>query len=105
MTDFDRVAADRGHESVEHLFRDLYVRQDMSIEEVAEELHIGPKTAKRWLKKLGIQLRPRGGAQNVKIAFTEELVQEIIRDGVTAVALRLGVDRTTLIWHLRKRKI
>lgn len=105
MTDFERVASDRGHDSVQHLFYDLYIRQGLSIDAVAEELHIGPQTTKRWLKKLGIQLRPRGGAQNVKITFTPELVEEITRDGVTAVSLRLGVDRTTLLHHLRRMKI
>jgi transposase len=100
--DLAALATQRGYDSIEHMLHDMYVTKVMSIEEVAEDLHVAYRTAKRWLKMYNIKLRPRGGAQNVKITFTDAMLEEVKRDGVTAVALRLGVDRTTVLYHLRR---
>lgn len=100
----EEIAHKRGYDSVPQLLHELYIVAGMSISEVAEDLHVGYKNCKQYLKKAGIQLRPQGGANYQKVTWTQELRDEVLRDGVTAVALRLGVDRNTVAWHMRKEK-
>lgn len=100
--DLEDIAHKRGYETIHHMLHELYVVAGMSINEVAEDLHISYKTAKAHIKAAGIQLRPQGGVNYQKITWTPELRDEVLRDGVTAVALRLGVTSNTVAYHMRR---
>lgn len=98
----DEVLRLSPYDSVEHMLRDLYEVQRWSIPKLMQHLGLAEVTVKSLLRHFGIKTRTRGGANNVKVVLTEELIAEISRDGVTAVALRLGVDYTTLQTKLKK---
>ena len=80
--------------SVQEMLYELYVVRDLSLHEIATQLSVSPWSVRRYLLAAGITLRRPGGRNNIKVELTQELLDEVSRDGITAVAMRLGVDRT-----------
>lgn len=98
------IARDAGYDSVDDCLRAMYVEKGMDVQKIARMLGIGLNTLRGLLSSCGIALRSEGGPHNVKVVMTPELYAEIQRDGVPAVAARMGVNDTTLRWQLAKLK-
>lgn len=98
----DKIARERGYENSNAMIADLYDTQRMSIEKIAKSLFTPIWTLRKRFDELGINVKTRGGRNNVKFEVTKELYNEACRDGVLAVADRVGVDPATVELRLRK---
>lgn len=98
----DKLAKERGYETTAKMLHEMYVVQHMSLESITETLVLPHWTARRILVQLGIQIRSKGGPNNVLIEVTPELIEEVSRDGVTAAARTLGVHPLSLHTRLRE---
>lgn len=92
----ERIAREHGYADYRSMLYECYVVQGMSLVELARRLHIHHNRLKRHLTRFGIPIRKRGGRNHLKIEVTAELLEETIRDGIPAVALRLGVTQSAL---------
>lgn len=97
-----QVAQERGFEDSDALIRDMYITQGKSIKDIQEELFTPMWSLKKRLVRLGIPFRSRGGPNNVITHITRELVEECLRDGVNAVADRLGITTQLLSSRMKK---
>jgi DNA invertase Pin-like site-specific DNA recombinase len=100
MIDWPKIAAERGFVTDEKgdpkaMLCSLY-KEHKSIEAIANELLISRHTVRLAFERFQIEVKGQGGAQYVKFAVTEDLLDEIESTGVTAVARRLGVDYTSV---------
>jgi len=78
-----------------------YVRESMSIREVADHLGCSKDMVYRTLKEYGIELRPgynRSRLRKYKLSILEEGVRE---KGVRGCAKELGVHENTLRYYLK----
>lgn len=100
LDQLESVARNAGYEDFKSLLHDYYVVQRVGLTTLAERLHIAVPRLKRHLKRFGIEVHGRGGANNTKIVVTPELVREVTRDGIPAVARRLGISITALLRQL-----
>lgn len=105
MIDWDTTASQLGYDSPQAMFRDLYVTKHLSIAQIETKLDVSRNVIKEQLLKAGIPKRKPGGPNNAKVVLTQELLDEIRKDGVRAVADRLKLSYTTLYKRLRLRKI
>jgi len=101
MINWDEVAAKLGYTSEVSLWVDLYTTRGLSISQIARKLDVSRNTIRGSLEKAGIQIRKQGGPNNQRLVVTDELVDEIRKDGVAVVAARLGLDYSTLYKRLR----
>lgn len=100
--DWDSVAQRLKYANALAMWQDLYGQQSLSISQLAERLGISRNAIRLALIKAGVVRRTRGGAQNNKtVVVTPDLLSEIRRNGVAAVAKRLDVNGTTLYKRLR----
>lgn len=102
LDELEIVARRAGFADFKSLLDQWYTVERMGLTEVGERLHITWKRARKHLIRYGIPIRGPGGANNVLIVMTKELVQEIARDGVPAVAARLGVQDSVLYARIRR---
>ena len=82
----------------------LYIRESMSIREVADHLGCSKDMVYRTLKEYGIELRPgynRSRLRKYKLSILEEGVRE---KGVRGYAKELGVHENTLRYYLKGAK-
>jgi len=86
------------------MWNDLYVARGLSISKLALKLDISRNTVRDALDRVGIQLRGRGGPNNQKLEVTDELIEDIRENGVTAVAKKLGLSYTTVYKRLYRIK-
>lgn len=91
LQELEDLAAKQGYPSYKDMLHELYVVQGKGLHEIAAMCHVFYRRTRKHLLRFGIPIRARGGPNNVKVVLTDVLVQEIIRDGVPAVAERLGV--------------
>lgn len=102
LHELETVAKLAGFPDYKSLLQQRYQVECVSLQDLAENLHISQPRLKKHLEKYGIPLRKRGGANNVKIVLTAELIQEIARDGIPAVSMRLGVESSVLYARIRR---
>lgn len=102
LDQLDDVARASGFENYKAMLQELYVVQRTALVDLAKQLHITEGRVRKHLHRYGIPLRARGGPNNVKIVMTPELYREVCRDGVPAVAERLGVESGVLYARLKK---
>jgi len=99
-----KVATELGYENTQHMLHELYVVQNVSIAKISARLFTPYRTLYRTMLALGIKIKSRGGRNNVRTEITAELLAEIARDGVAAVAERLGVEPSTFSARLKRTK-
>src|SRR5688500_1257199 len=87
-----RTAKEQGYTGVGQMLRDLYVTQQQGLNLIMRQLMLSEHTLRKLMKLYAIPLRSRGGPNNVHVVLSPELLAEVVRDGVKAVATRLGVD-------------
>jgi transcriptional regulator of acetoin/glycerol metabolism len=105
MTDWTTIAKTLGYASDAAMWQDLYVTQRLSIDTLSTRLGVGRNTIRQTLKKHNVVIRGRGGANNNALDLTDEVIEEVRKNGVLAVAKRLEINYTTLYKRLRARGI
>lgn len=83
-------------------------KQFNSIEGIASELMVSRHTVRVAFEHFNVPVKTQGGPTRTKLVVTEDLLDEIEANGLTAVAKRLDLDYTTVYKRtrelLRKRK-
>lgn len=92
----NELAIRNGFADYQSMLYDLYVMQGFSIENIANRFHVHQRRIRRHLTMYGIRIRSRGGPNYMRIVLTQSLIEEVLRDGIAAVAERLGVDGANL---------
>lgn len=108
MIDWVGTATRLGYESPTKMWEDLYEGKKLSLVQIQRKLGVSRNVIRHELVKAGIVSRTRGGPNNKKIVITDDLIDEVKKIGITAVAKRLGLDYTTLykrIYRLRGLRI
>lgn len=100
-TRLEELAKERGFDSTASMLHDMYDAQQMSLTEICENLVTPMWSLRKAFAAAGIEARTKGGRNNVKFEITPELIDEVSRDGVSYVSMRLGVDYLTLANRLR----
>lgn len=99
----EAMASELGYESVRAMLHSFYVDKRMSIGNIAAALGMGFSNTRRLLDEHDVPLRDLGERlHNGNVDMTFDLVQEMLRHGVGAVAARLNVDESTVRFHLLK---
>lgn len=99
----DALAREQGWENAETMVKDLYEVKRWSLKRLTIMLQLPTQyLLQQWMKNWGIEIKGRGGRNNLKFDLTPQLVEEVTRDGITAVADRLGISRTRLYTRLQE---
>lgn len=101
MISWETLALTLGYDSPLEMWTDLYVTRKLSIAQLSRKLDVSRNTVRDSIRRAGIKLKGRGGPNNRRLIVTDELVEEIRRDGISTVAKRLEIDYTTLYKRLR----
>lgn len=104
MIDWTNTAQRLGYDSEAAMWTDYYVTKGLSVSQLAKRLDVSRNTIRDSLDRCGITIRGRGGPNNQKLDITDELVEEIRRDGITKVAKKLGLSYTTLYKRIYRVK-
>jgi transposase len=97
---WEDVAKAHGYKDEKEMFADLYVAQDLSIEDLTKKLKISRNAIRNVFVKLELPTKKRGGANNQKFKITDELIERVKEKGVKAVAKELNVSYTALYKRL-----
>lgn len=100
----DQLARSAGYEDYKSALHELYVTQGLGLAQLASRFNISQGRVRRHLARFEIPLHGRGGLQHRKVIVTQELLQEIAREGVPAVAAKLGVEPPILYQKLKQVK-
>lgn len=103
MIEWGALSKSLGYDSTDGMWKDLYLEKKLSIGQLSRKLDVSRNVVRLELSKAGIKARGRGGPNNSHVVLTEELLDEIRRDGLTATAKRLGLTYPALYMRLRKR--
>lgn len=101
LIDLENVARRAGYAEYKDLLVDWYVVQRLALLDIAERLHVTQQRVRKHLVRFGITIRGKGGANNVKVVLTQALLEEVAKDGIPAVAMRLGVAQPVLYARIR----
>lgn len=102
MIDWLSTSKLMGYDDDVEMWRDLYESKSLSISQLSRKLGVSRNVVRACLEKAGIKKKKRGGPNNTRCVVTDEMVEEIRRDGISAVAKRLGLDYTTLYKKLKR---
>jgi hypothetical protein len=102
LDELEIVAQRAGFADFKSLLDQWYTAEEMSLVEIGERLHVSWPRVRKHLVRYGISVRGPGGPNNVLIVVTNELIQEIARDGIPAAAARLGVQENVLYARIRR---
>jgi hypothetical protein len=103
MIDWNITARGLGYPDEAGMWEDLYVRKRCSIAKLSRDLDVSRNTIRLSIEKAGLSLRRRGGPNNRPPDLTDELVEEIKKEGIAAVAKRLHMPYATLYKRFRRR--
>lgn len=101
LQDLERLAVQAGYDSYRSMLFDLYITKRMGVEAISKRLFITTYRVRKHLKRFDIPKKQQLWRQ--EIPLSPELEQEILRDGVPAVAARLGTSAEILHRKLRER--
>ncbi len=105
LEQLEAMARVAGYVDYRTMLYELYVVASTSIVRLNALTGIGPNRLKRHLKMYGLDIKGKGGANNVKIVMTPILLREIALYGVPTVARRLGVEPSVLYNRLKDTKL
>jgi transcriptional regulator of acetoin/glycerol metabolism len=105
MIEWEVLAQRLGYADEDAMWRDRYSEKKTSIAALSVSLGVSRNTIRQRLEAKNIDLRSRGGANNNSLDLTDEVIEEVRRDGVMAVAKRLEINYTTLYKRLRTKGI
>lgn len=98
----EEVAHKRGFDSCAIMLHDMYVVQEIPIEKISKLLYTPMWSLRKRFSELGIGVKSRGGKNHVRFEMTQELYNEVCRDGVMTVADRLGIDALALNTRIKR---
>lgn len=101
LQELDRFARKQGFQDYPAMLYEFYTVRGLSLIDIGERCHVHWKRTKKHLIRFKIPLRSRGGANNVKVVMTPELLHEIKVNGVPATADRLGVTEHAIRRQLK----
>lgn len=103
LAELETLALRMGYPSYKDMLYELYVVQEKTLVEIAAMCHVYWKRTRKHCIRFGIEIKERGRtSRRTKIVVTDALVQEVTRDGVPAVAARLGITDTVLRHRLNE---
>jgi len=82
----------------------LYVEESMSIREVAEQLECSKDMVFRYLKEYEIKTREHVKKSKLWKYSIEKLEKEIETKGIRGFARELGINESTLRYHIKKAR-
>jgi len=93
-----------GYPSKRALLEDLYVKEGLSIAQIAGRLEVGTATVERWLRLLEIPRRPRGGDNSTsRLGWTlHRLDPRVVFTHTTARIVEFTGASPSFIWKFRK---
>lgn len=97
------IAETLGYRNEEHMLRDLYEEQNFSISEIAKRLGFAQNNVRRRLLICGMQLRERGGRNNLGNRVLSELTDEQLSQDPRKVAAECNVHISTVFKEKRRR--
>lgn len=100
LSELEDQAQRGGYPSYKDMLYELYIAQELSIPQVGELCNTTEMRVKRHLRRFGIARRVRVRT-TTRFVMTDTLLGEIVRDGIPAVAHRLGTNTMTLEKHAR----
>lgn len=103
MIDWTGIARDLHYESPAEMWKDLYGKRGMSLITLSERFAVSQNSIRKALVASGVDIRSRGGPNNLKVPVTDELLQEVAEMGVLKTAEKHQVDPTTLYKKLYYR--
>jgi transposase len=102
MIDWKPVLDRLGYASELAMWQDLYEQKGLSISELADRFNVGRTTIRDALWRRGIAVRSRGGANHHdKIVPNPELLEAVRKEGIRAVAIRMGLSKTAVYKRIR----
>lgn len=104
--DWDAVAKRLGYTTEYELWKTLYLDQKLSITTLAGRFGISNSAVRSALMRCKIPMRGRGGPnrRTVDPPGPLDLEQQVERDGVQAVAKRLGLSPSGVYKRLYRRR-
>lgn len=97
---WEAEARNRGYDTEKAMWEDLYSKY--SLTQIAKmfapsgKTTCGINTIRERVAKAGIQIKPRGGANNLKVEITDALIQDVVTLGVRKAAEKHGITPQTL---------
>jgi transposase len=104
MIDWGTFAQSLNYIGEAEMWKDFYVTKSLSIGDLAKKLDVSRNTVRMRLNACGVTSRNRGGPNNQKLELTDEIVEEIRKDGIAVVAKRLDLSYTTIYKRLYQAK-
>jgi hypothetical protein len=103
LAELEALSRAAGFVDYRSLLYELYVVHHLTMVEISKRCHIHWRTTRKHLVRFGVPIYPSGGvrAQDSRIHLTSELVGEVLRDGIPAVAARLGVLSSSLASRMK----
>ncbi len=95
----------KGLKPEKEVLKKLYVKESMSIREIAEVLGCTKDMVYRSLGEYGIEMRNNKRHSKLKDINLSTLEREIDRKSIRRYAKELGVDESTLRHHLKLRRL
>lgn len=92
----------------EELLNELYVEKQLSTYEIGEKLGCSHQTVNNWLRKHGIELRPKSFAPRKKPHHDRDTLVELYHDqglNIHEIAEQLGVAGSTIDYWMKKLDI
>jgi hypothetical protein len=103
LVDWDEVARKLDYPSEKAMWVDLYEARGFSLSQLAKRFNLSPVVIRTNLLRCGVKMRKRGGAHNVITPHELVLLEEqVLRDGVKAVAQRNNLSTTAIYKRLHK---
>lgn len=95
-------AAQLGFNSVSELLHEWYFIDNVSVYEMCSRLTLDRYTLRKIMDDLQIPTKPKGGANNVKLVITNEMINEVSTYGISDCARRWGVSYELIYRQLRE---
>lgn len=101
QSDWDTTARQLGYPGEKEMWVDLYPKNSMT--QLALKFSKGINTIRARIDYFQIPKRARGGANNVKVEVSKELLDDCVNLGIHAAAVKWGIKPQTLYQRLYYR--
>jgi len=102
IIDWPSIATKLGFPDEVEMWTSYYLRRKLSILDLSQKFAVSPAAVRGRLVKLGVPMRPRGGANFHSKIVVPDLEAQCAEHGVPKVADAIGLNKTTVYARLRK---